>query len=518
MNPHVAEIERQAERNLARVGQIAADHRAQDQNLRRPDEREASAEQRPADHVRTLEALAALPLLEYDRKREAAAQALGVRVSTLDAEVGRRRSNAGTSDGAMFAEVTPWPEPVDGATLLLAIGEVIRRHVIADRATIVTAALWVAHTYLLEVLTVSPIAHISAPEKRCGKTVLLSVIGRLARRPLQVANISTAATFRAIEAWHPTLLVDEADAFMRDNEELRGVLNSGHTLQSAYVVRCDGEQHEPRRFSTWCPKAIAGIGRIAPTLEDRSVPMRLRRKLPGEAVDNLRRAPEAQFDALRSKLLRWTADHGQEIGRAHPALIAGLNDRANDNFEPLLAVADAAGGAWPKLAREAAIQLCGKRDDEAAGDELLAAIKEVFEGKDCDRLPSAALVEALVADTEGAWATWNRGRPISPRQVARKLVDYGIAPVSIRLPNGTTPKGYHRQQFTDAWARYLPSPPATPNLSATTPQAKQDTGFSDSAIRYTEPSVADEKTPKAKQDAGCGVVADESPLPGEVEV
>ena len=480
-------------------------------------ERLASDKQEtPADAAR-VEALAALPPLEYDRQREAAAGELGVRVTTLDAQVAARRASTTGTDAGMFAEITPWADPVDGAALLMAVGEVIKRHVIADRATIVAAALWCTHTYLLDVLTVSPIAHISAPEKRCGKTVLLSCLGRLAWRPLQASNISAAATFRAIEAWTPTLLVDEADSFLRDNEELRGVLNSGHTRQSAYVIRCDGEQNEPKKFSTWAAKAIAGIGKIADTLEDRAIPLRLRRKLPGESVDNLRRAPEAQFTTLCAKLVRWTTDHAREIGSAAPEPLAGLNDRATDNFEPLLAIADAAGGPWPNLAREAARALAGHDDERDAGDELLAAIREVFEANGVDRLPSAALIDALCTDTEGPWATWNRGKAITPRQVARKLGDYRISPGNMKLPTGHVAKGYSRQHFADAWARYLPSP-ETPHLSATPLQPKQDAGSSDFAIRYPSASVADEKARKAKQDATGSGVADENTPPGEVEV
>ena len=468
----------------------------------------------PADAAR-LDALAALSPLEYDRQREAVAGELGVRVSTLDAQVAARRASTTGADDGMFPEIAPWPESVDGAALLMALGEVIGRHVKADRATIVAAALWCTHTYLLDVLTVSPIAHISAPEKRCGKTVLLSCLGRLAWRPLQASNISAAATFRAIEAWTPTLLVDEADSFLRDNEELRGVLNSGHTRQSAYVIRCDGEQNEPRRFSTWAAKAIAGIGRIADTLEDRAIPLRLRRKLPGETVDNLRRAPETQFSTLRAKLLRWTTDHAREIGRAAPAPLPDLNDRANDNFEPLLAIADAAGGPWPKLAREAARALAGHDDERDAGDELLTAIKDAFEHVGADRITSAALIEALCADTEAPWATWNRGKPITPRQIARKLGDYRILPGTIRLSVGHTQKGYRRDQFADAWARYIPSPD-TPYLSVTPAQPNGGAASCDFAIRHTDASVTDEKTRKAKQGADCDAVTDKNTYAGEV--
>ena len=81
----------------------------------------------------------------------------------------------------------------------------------------------------------------------------------------------------------PTLLIDEADSFLKDNEEMRGILNSGHTKTAAYVIRNVevGGEHKPTRFSTWAPKAIATIRALADTLEDRSIVVTLQRKSPG---------------------------------------------------------------------------------------------------------------------------------------------------------------------------------------------------------------------------------------------
>ena len=493
----VRNLEARADRDLAMVQRLAA----QPAEARAPDNRIGD--------------LATLPALEYDRVRESIAKELGVRLGTLDAEVAALRAREQQNDDGMFPEIEPWPELVNGAALLTNIGEAIRTHVIADRPTIVAATLWALHTYLLDSLTVSPIAHIAAPEMRCGKTVLLSVLGLLAWRPLQAANISPAALFRAVEAWSPTLLIDEADSFLRDNEGLRGALNSGHTRQSAYVIRCDGELNEPRRFSTWGAKAIAGIGSIAPTLADRSIPLVLRRKLPGESVENLRHADPARWAVLRAKILRWTQDHAAEIGGARPARLAGLGDRANDNFEGLLAIADAAGGHWPKLAREAAMRLCGHPDNDGAGDELLGAIREVFEQKGTDRMPTAALVEALCADIEGPWGTWNRGKEISPRQIARKLASYKIARSTFRIGSATH-KGYMRESFADAWNRYLP--PAPPHLSVTREQVSNGAASGAFGSVTASDSVTDEKPLKVNGDATCCRVTDKTPPAGEVDL
>ncbi|KAG0322623.1 hypothetical protein BGZ97_005283 [Linnemannia gamsii] len=154
-------------------------------------------------------------------------------------------------------------------------------------------------TWFMDVINVAPIAVITAPEKRCGKSQLLFLIGKLAKQALTASNITPAALFRAVELWRPTLLIDEADAFMKENEELRGLLNCGHTRESAYVVRTVGEDHMPKLFFVWGAKAIAGIGHLADTLMDRSISLELRRKLPSEQIDKLRYAAPDLFDQLQ---------------------------------------------------------------------------------------------------------------------------------------------------------------------------------------------------------------------------
>jgi putative DNA primase/helicase len=121
-------------------------------------------------------------------------------------------------------------------------------------------------TWFMDVVEIAPLAVITAPEKRCGKSQLLFLLGRLAKRPLTASNVSPAALFRAVDAWRPTLLVDEADAFVRENDELRGIINAGHTRDSAYVVRVVGDDFKPTKFSVWGAKALAGIGHLADTL------------------------------------------------------------------------------------------------------------------------------------------------------------------------------------------------------------------------------------------------------------
>jgi putative DNA primase/helicase len=257
-------------------------------------------------------------------------------------------------------------------------------------------------------------------------------------------------------------MIDEANAFMRENEELRGILNSGHTRDSAYVVRVVGDDHTPKPFSTWGCKAIAGIGHLSDTLMDRAVVLDLRRKLPHENVERLRHAAPDLFDRLASRLCRFAQDNREAVRRARPELPHALHDRAQDNWEPLLAIADVAGGVWPEQARQAALNISGATDEGGTiGSELLADIQEVFETKRVERIGTAELIEALCADDGKPWATFNRGKPIVPRQVAKRLKEYGIVSKNVRVGYRQS-KGFERLQFQDVFERYLTTTHASP--------------------------------------------------------
>ncbi|MCQ2028803.1 DUF3631 domain-containing protein [Stutzerimonas zhaodongensis] len=417
---------------------------------------------------------------------------------------------ASANDG-IFDEVEPWPEKVNGADLLNELVEAIGRHVIADKETIRAAALWATFTWLIDAVQVAPIANITAPEKRCGKTVMLSVLGKLAYRPMQVSDIATAALFRSIELWAPTLLIDEVDAFLRDNEEARGILNAGFTRDSAYVIRCVGDDHMPTKFRVWGGKALCGIGKIADTLADRSIPLRLRRKKPGEQAERLRYSDPATWDRLRSRIARFADDNAITIGAARPAIIEGLNDRANDCWEPLLAIADVAGGDWPRIARQSAIALHGVEEESPSiGAELLADIKAVFDEKRASKMFSSHLLDALNANDEAPWATWNRGKPITPRQLKTKIEEFGIKSHQVRIGSETGKMGYDRSDFVEAWDRYLSGD--TPLKTSTPLQPTAGAGYSDFQTSTSKVGVEKENGLKPTAGGACRGVEDLAPL------
>lgn len=356
-----------------------------------------------------------------------------------------------------LADPEPWAEPVDGAALLSELVAALGRHVVLPRGAATSAALWIIHAHALDAFDVSPLLAVVSPAKRCGKTTLLEVLESFVPRPLSSANISAAALFRTVERFSPTLVIDEADTFLDGKDELRGLLNAGHTRTSAFVVRTVGEDFEPRRFSTWCPKVIARIGEPAETLADRAIIIRLRRRTREEHVDRLRRGrPGSVTETLRRQAWRWAHDNLADLTAADPTIPECLHDRAADNWRPLLAVADLAGGEWPARARRSATLLSGAEASEGPAVELLAACRAVFDR--VDRLATADLLTALSAREWEPWPTWNHGNPISARQVARLLARFGIGPAQLWTQGGKV-RGYARHAFVDAWARYLPSHP-----------------------------------------------------------
>src|SRR5580692_4273961 len=251
-----------------------------------------------------IQELAALPMLAYQRRRTESAKQLGIKVGALDKLIRDAREKAGDLEAAPpHWNVEPSHVPVDCATLLGDIERTFTRYIMLPKGAGVALALWTLHTWTVDSGDISPFLVLVSPTKRCGKTNTLIVLFYLTPRSELASNISASALFRYVEVVRPTLLIDEADSFVKDNEEMRGILDSGHTKAAAYVIRnieVNGE-HKPRRFSTWAPKAIATIRSLADTLEDRSVVLTLQRKPKTAKIERLRKRDNDEFAMLRRK-------------------------------------------------------------------------------------------------------------------------------------------------------------------------------------------------------------------------
>ena len=447
--------------------------------------------------------LAQLSPIEYDKVRESEAEKLGIRVSTLDAEVKKARGATG-DDSAQgqavdLTDPDPWPDPVDGVELLDQVRSTIGAYIALPAHADIAVPLWIAHTHCFDAFIHSPRLNAFAPEKGCGKTHLLDVTATMTPKSVRVENLSTAVLFRLVDKCRPTLLIDECDSHLRDNEELRGALNSGHK-RGGVVMRCEGDGNEVRQFKVFGPVALAGIGELPGTLKDRSIIIRLKRAMKGEIQ---RKFDARHIDAeqvLCRKLARWCRDHYQQIKRIDPAMPESMYNRVADNWRPLFAIAQIAGGHWPKLVKEAALALNAENDDDSIRVRLLADVSAVFAAKCVDRISSVDLASALNAIEDAPWSEYDHGRPISKNKLSRLLKPFGVVSNSVRL--GTvTAKGYHLDQFSESFNRYLPGA-----KNVTTSQPNGGAGFSDSENVTAVNVLRIENHEKPSNGAGCDVV------------
>lgn len=363
---------------------------------------------------------------------------------------------SGPRTATQLKDVDPWPEAVVGADVLNELGALVRRHVILEDVHADAIVLWVAHAHAHDLAYVSPILALASPDKRCGKTTTLTLLQTLVPRPLPAANVTAAGVFRAVEKLRPTLMIDEADTFLGENEGLRGVLNSGHVKTMANVVRIVGDDQDVGLFSTWAPKAIAMIGDLPATLADRAIVIRLRRKQGAERTASLRLDRLADYESYGRKVARWVHDAADLIQAADPVVPDGLNDRAADNWRPLLALADTAGGEWPVRARRAAVMMSGGEVDPSPGTTLLRDIHSIFAQHEAGWLATTSLLEVLTKMEDRPWPEWRRGQPLSPSSLSKLLRPYAITPKQSRT-GSTVVRGYERADFEEAWARYTPA-------------------------------------------------------------
>jgi hypothetical protein len=388
------------------------------------------------------------------------------------------------------------------ASLLDRVARHIRRYVVLTEHQTTAVALWTVHTHTFQAAEVTPYLNIHSPEKESGKTLLLEVLRPLVAEAWLTGHVSPAVLVRKVDALTPTLLFDESDrTFGGDKESaetLIGVLNTGYQRGGAYSI-CVGKQHDWKDFSTYCPKAIAGLdGKLPDTVRSRSISIRMKRRAPGEEVERYRRREVlASAELILNNLVEW-ADHEPTIDHlreARPELPGELSDRAADVWEPPFAIADMAGGEWPGRARDAAKVLSGRGEpeEETIGVRLLADCQGIF--RDEKWISTADLLSRLHDLEEAPWGDWSRGNPISARKLSDLLRPFGIKSGQVR-DGEQRHRGYPRQRFEDAWARYLHTPIA---------RDKRATRDNDGEIALEQANVTDVTAVTGYRGQGGGV-------------
>lgn len=351
-------------------------------------------------------------------------------------------------------EPEPAAEAQDTATLLRELVDVFEHHVMLPEGAAIALALWTMHTWVLSASFYSPRIAVTSATKRCGKTLVLDLLNLFCRRSLMCAGITGAVLFRVVERDQPSLLIDEADTFLQNQEELRGVLNAGFK-RDGRIMRCVGEDHEPKQFNCFAPTAIAAIGSLPGTILDRAIVIRMERKEKKQNLARLdRRAREHLKEDLPSRLARWAADHESLLQDAAPILPESLNDRQRDISEPLFAIADLGGAGWGQLAREAICRLLGREDtdSEDLNERLLRAVWGIFEEGTEDFLSLKQLVEALNNDETGGWDSVMKGRPCNTAWVSKHLKAFGL---TVRQRRPARVRGFPKEDLVPVVARYL---------------------------------------------------------------
>lgn len=359
-------------------------------------------------------------------------------------------------------------DPAGAQLLDDALSTFCRYVVFPDEHAAVGTVLWVTATHAVPAFQHAPRLVINSPEKRCGKSRLLDVIAGTCHKPLMSVNATVAAIYRSIGDEHPpTLLVDEADTLFgskkvaEQNEDLRALINAGHQ-RGRPALRCVGPAQIPTPFPTFAMAALAGIGTMPDTITDRAVNATLRRRKQGEQVAQFRsRRDGPVLAALRDRLAAWCADQLDALADAEPEM--PVEDRAADTWEPLIAIADAAGGRWPEMARTACAVLVARADDDgedrSLGVRLLADIRSVFDERRVAFLSSADLVAGLRKVDESPWD----GFDLNPSKLAYRLREYGVKPGH---NTDKTARGYRLEDLADVFSRYLRPDPSRPSKIA----------------------------------------------------
>jgi hypothetical protein len=358
---------------------------------------------------------------------------------------------------------------LDPAEILTELKDTMQDYVIfPSEEAAVAVTLWIAATYGQRAWQHAPRLVITGPTKRCGKSRLLDVVYEATFKPLITVNSTVAAIFRSIGDDPPTILVDEADTIFGpktsdQNEELRGLLNAGHqrnrpTLRVVGV----GTEQQVKEFPTFSMASLAGIGDMPDTIMDRAVIVEMRRRAPHEHVKPFRTRRDApRLNSLGLQLSEWLRERTDELADVEPDM--PLEDRAADTWEPLIIVADLAGGDWPKWAREAATKMVGDRErtDETNSKDalILTDCRKVFRSAgNPPEMTTEDLLAALNGDREAPWGEYGPNG-LTPRRLGILLGKYGISSANIRPVDGPQKKGFLRVKFEDAWTRYCPPEP-----------------------------------------------------------
>jgi hypothetical protein len=435
------------------------ERKADEERERRRREKAAAIKQKEKE--RAFKTLEVLPEAEQEKRLEELAKRL-----KEDAAAVREEFATSSSPPVEDSEPELWPETVETAKLLQELIDQVKRFIVVHEDGAVAIALWVMMAWIHDAVAVhSPLLVITSAEPDSGKTTLLGLLARLTPRPVSGAELTGPSLFRIVDRDHATLIIDEADDIFHRKSDLRHIINASWTRGTKIPRTVQGVTHW---FDPFSPKVVGlkGMNVPGPTAS-RSIVVKLWPRLPEETIEDFTFTDAPEFLELRRKLLRWSADNAVTLGDLNPEA-PEFRNRLRANWKLLLAIADHAGGTWPKRARQAAVTLSRKPAVVSEGLRLLAALCELLANRDA--ITSAEIVERLTADPSSEWCAFRSRGKITQWQVAALLRSYDIYPGVLHPTKRSdlSRGGYRASQFAEVFARFLPA-----NSNTQTQKAKR---------------------------------------------
>ena len=452
------EAKAEEERREQRSGKQRANEQREEDRKRREQERaqeraDKEAAKKEREKEKAFAALIKLPKAKYEKGLIELAKRLDEDIELLKDEFTAFADSEEEEEKPDLGDVEPWPEPVDTKALLTELMVQLKRYVVVHDDASIAIVLWVMFAWVHDIAVHSPYLVFTSAEGDCGKTTAADVVKFLSPRGHSGGELTGASIYRFVDRARPTLVIDDADTLFKRKPDLATICNVAWT-RGTKIPR-QGPGGLTYWFDPFCPKVIAGVKlALFRTTMTRTIAIKMLPKLPEEKVDDFDHVDDDTFLTLRRKLARWAADNAEALKNARPVVPPGFTNRLRMNWLLQLAIADLASGDWPKLARRAAVKLARERREPSVGIRGLEMFHVLFATHGAE-ITSADVQRWFAADQDGEWAEFNGpGRPITKRQIALLIADYGINPGVIH-PKGKAERGYKAEWFADAFARYL---------------------------------------------------------------
>jgi putative DNA primase/helicase len=449
----------------------------------------------------------------------------GVRISVIDlkAEIKRRRRarhpaptvEEETAAGIIFAAADePLDDPVPPlVTILDTIKAQLTRFIVLRETQIAAITLWLAAAHLMRLpalaVEVFPKLAIQSKDPASGKTTLLKLVWNVLPSAKMWTYPSGAFLVRAIEQKYPSLCLDELQ-YAEDKNLLR-VINAAHERALAYVPLLVPDPQggwTPREFHVWTPMALARLGEFSTPQQSRSLVIWMLPKMRDERAERLRRVEVPELVLCRRQLAAWAATVAEWL---EPEVPENLLNRDVQNWEPLINVANMAGGDWPRAVIEAVEEAMDIERIPTVTVRLLSSIWQIFQ-PDPDQPPaiefitSKELRAALIADPEEDWATINHGTAISFEYMRERLSHLVRSQNEYYHEQGERRhrRGYSFAQFKPVFARHVGRHPLSEEKGPPPPTSSPGPPGSDT-------SDATSVTGAALEPGGPGEKAGEGP-------